>query len=731
MYATNKTGRFGVPTSPWAERYGIPDKYHISLVKEDPILHSGFAPLLPTLPARYYDKVPREDEFEIANTFGEIDSILVTEECQRSFMQGLTSWNLPPLNTTLSWDGCPPLLGGHRPGDEQRYYDLLKEYYQQRIEVYEDSWLPFFCKNRWYDLLLDKADKIENEDGTKWYIRKWSVDDERIWSHMRFVLEIANRILLAMIRDNNRWLEMMLYGRIQLEEELYGDGESEKHDEESEKRLGNRIIVPLSEDRQLSNGPNKVPPTVKPDPDPEKRIQFVNDLLRNLTWTFLENDSDSHGLTFHMPGNNRFHQMIIRLSVSPLILVCGGTISVAERCIIYVTLAITMECPSISGECRNIPAAVALIQFPSKMGISGESTLVKYHPALRRDAPITSYYLPAALLWRLQSKAFWDAPVNGKRGFLFPRLITGVMQHNDLSGNYLPLGIVVNPDAARDLRFSDVVTRWNEQVRLWVARRPWYREAFATWKTTPWGFTFERILIEVYIEGFKLKDEGRCSYSAKCLERLIREDDVTALPIEDETILPKYDTREGGPQLWLLHCLGTLMLAALPMRKRDQPEVERPFRFVLQRSRELLSRFPRRAQLIDYTPESRRITRRNQFFSRMSNQGRMEDFKRVELVNHVTYMMIHVATERRSYIPWRWFNSILALASYMEMEMLNNKDFDEGDWLASFPFQIPPYEPNTFKTWNEGSGLYEDVGPPEDPGSPSKVLQMAELSLSG
>ncbi|KAI1748467.1 hypothetical protein F4782DRAFT_542862 [Xylaria castorea] len=206
MDLTDSSSRFGVPTSPWAERYGLTDKYPIALVKEDPVVHSGLAPLLPALPPRYYDKVPPEEEFEIANTWGEIDSILVTEECQRIYFQGLTSWSLPPLNTILSWDGCPPLLGGHRPGDGWRYYDLLKQYYQERIEVDEDSWLPFFSRNRWYNLqLLDKRDLIEDEDGSKWYIHTWSVDDERIWQHLRFVLEIANRILLAMIRDNNEW----------------------------------------------------------------------------------------------------------------------------------------------------------------------------------------------------------------------------------------------------------------------------------------------------------------------------------------------------------------------------------------------------------------------------------------------------------------------------------------------------------------------------------------------
>jgi hypothetical protein len=75
----------------------------------------------------------------------------------------------------------------------------------QRIEVHESSRLPYFRKDRWYDLEADGRDSIDEMDGTTWQVKKWTVDDDRIWTHLRFTIEIANRILTAFIRDNNDW----------------------------------------------------------------------------------------------------------------------------------------------------------------------------------------------------------------------------------------------------------------------------------------------------------------------------------------------------------------------------------------------------------------------------------------------------------------------------------------------------------------------------------------------
>lgn len=134
---------------------------------------------------------------------------------------------------------------------------------------------------------------------------------------------------------------MLLYGRIQLWYELFGDVMDAKlHEERDEDK---RIIVPLSEDQKVSEERGKTLPTVKAEPDPEKRTEFINHLLRNLTWTFLPSDISVRGLTVAVGWQKAFHQVTCRLNVNTLVLLCGGTISVAERCILNTRIAITVS----------------------------------------------------------------------------------------------------------------------------------------------------------------------------------------------------------------------------------------------------------------------------------------------------------------------------------------------------------------------------------------------------
>ncbi|KAI0551223.1 hypothetical protein F4679DRAFT_582698 [Xylaria curta] len=764
MDERNTIGRFGVLTSPWAERYGLLEETHVDHLKEDPVLHSGLAPVLPRLPPRYYDKVPRKREFAIANTFREIDNILVTEESQRFYNAGLATWNLPPFNTNLSWDGSPPFPGGHRPNDFWQHPDLLKKYYQERVEVDEDSWLPFFKKDRWYDLEYPEgeSDLIENGDGSKWFVHKWSVDDERIWKHLRFVLDLANRILTALIRDEHPWLEMLLYGRIQLWYELFGDVKNaEQHRQNNEDR---RVIIPFAWDMHFSKQKNRALP-VHTYRSTGERIAFVTNLLENVAWSFLPSFSGNNGETASALTKQMAFLTLVRLNVRLQIPLCGGTISVAERCLLYPRLAMTVlhelmhaiymnrlakmnnlseemikemsgtpgapgkgmrepyTRPNVLNETsRNIAIVQSFVKYPSIYGVSGPNTQLdpRRFPSMERDAPITTYFLPTALLWRLQSKAFWDGPVNGKTAFLFPHFFTSVSRLRDRSTMAYYEGVIVDPDAAGNLKFSDVIARWNEQLQLWATSRPWYRKAFATWRKTAWGFAAERILIEKYIEGFKSRDEATCGSTAWQLQSLFPNVNMKMIPNDDERFLPKRGARDG-PQLWLLHCLGTLMLAALPMRKVDQPKVSKPYHTKLRRSQGMLTKFTE----ITYAEQKYepKINRRNKFYSRISDQGPMQDINRSYLVRHANYLMIYVGMERRCYLPEGWFASIYRLIVYMERTMQEG-NWGEGDWLPEFPFQVPPYEPDVFHRWNGESDRWEAIRPPEDPNSPSKAIPL-------
>lgn len=67
-------------------------------------------------------------------------------------------------------------------------------YRLEELKVDEDSWLPFFKKDRWFSTAAD--DSVLTG-------KFWSVDDPVVWKELRVVLELANRLLTALIKDKH------------------------------------------------------------------------------------------------------------------------------------------------------------------------------------------------------------------------------------------------------------------------------------------------------------------------------------------------------------------------------------------------------------------------------------------------------------------------------------------------------------------------------------------------
>ncbi|KAI0458321.1 hypothetical protein F5B21DRAFT_23125 [Xylaria acuta] len=576
--------RFGVPASPWTERFGIDGDTLFPLTKkEDDLLHSGLAPSNPQLHPQYYDSMPPADEFTIPISNEEIDDILITEEYQRSLFFGNPSWRIAPLNSVLSWDGSPSVLGGHRPGDDQRYPELLQDYMAQRIEVDESTWLPFFRRDRWYNLDQGFSDTIVEADGTTWQTSTWSVDDDRVWNVMRFSIEIANRILKALIRDNNKWLGMFLYGRVQLWYELHSDPV------DYHRHIGNqdyRILMDPDAEREICQRMDKRFLGRDIEPDAQKRCDLVTDLLKDLVWSFTSSTQRPRGITSAFYKGTAL-QAICRINSNLLTLLCGGTISIAERCILHARQAITilhelmhalfrgrmedgenlspevskqvsqgplvhryqepyignepiretgrsfeaavfggtpLEGPFYSGGkyAPNIPMLMMNIKFPSVYAVPRRGTDMDNHPSLKPGAPVELSFLPAALFWRLQSKVFWDpTPPCGQDGFLFPSLFATklVTERYTYRDMYRP--VTLNPDAASGIQFQDMADTWSERLAIWSSRRPWYDSALRTWLKTPWGYMQIRKTIEIFIGAYKARDEAICANIASDLEREI------------------------------------------------------------------------------------------------------------------------------------------------------------------------------------------------------------------
>ncbi|TGJ82495.1 hypothetical protein E0Z10_g6259 [Xylaria hypoxylon] len=524
------------PRSPWAVRYGLFQDANFSLVRRDNLAHSGLAPLHPMLDPAYYDAEPSEDEFEPPATYQELDELLATEEFQRMLLRGQESWTLGPFNGVLSlWGENQIVLGGHQPDSAKMYPKLFKSYMEERIEVNPAYWMPCFQKDHWYDLVLAEPDYIEEADGTKSPIYEWSVDNDRVWNELSFIIEIANRIFLALIRDNNTWLGTLLYGRIQRWYEIYGDpNNAEEHKMRGEDK---KILLTPSIERSECAKMNRPFLGQDIEPDAGKREQLLCAMLTYHNWSFSSGFSTANGDTSQQ-GQATFSRMNAALVKS----LCYGNITIAERCVLYVRQAKTMLpaedelmhalfmlrvtfdpeniSPELVGDIYNEPyvngepvaelgcsfeaavfggtpeaaphvetkylEAITLIAtsigYPSKFGTSTSQHIDTSHPAMKIEAPVKSSYLPAALLWRLQSKHFWDAaPPNGENGFLFPRVFNSVHSISPSHQKMVFSGISIEPEFDENGPFRAMIDKFNERLQLWRARRPWYALAMLGW----------------------------------------------------------------------------------------------------------------------------------------------------------------------------------------------------------------------------------------------------------
>jgi hypothetical protein len=186
------------PPSPWAARY---------YPRTDPYWrfaggtsHSGLAPEFPTLhPSNFHEEPPWNPIPKPSNP--ELDRLFYAERWQRFDLSGLMTWQIPSLATApYGYAAQDPLPV---PGEDWTW----DKYYKERVVPNEQSWFPFFRKNRWFDLRTNGLETIQNpfpevfDHDTNW----WTVDNPIIWENLSVSIEIANRFLITMLNNRNTW----------------------------------------------------------------------------------------------------------------------------------------------------------------------------------------------------------------------------------------------------------------------------------------------------------------------------------------------------------------------------------------------------------------------------------------------------------------------------------------------------------------------------------------------
>ncbi|GAP84329.2 hypothetical protein SAMD00023353_0701440 [Rosellinia necatrix] len=599
-----------LPLSPWARRFRY-DQQGRELLLVDSELHSGLAPEAPALHPKYYADTPAPEGQPTTKV--QLDKIFSSERMQRDYFRGLESWQTGSLMRYVWFsDNTGPFSGGHLEAD----YDLvdgsrpadvaLQVFHSERIQVDESKWLGFLKRDRWYDT---------GGRGPTLAGGSWSIDNPRVWEVLSISIELLDRIIKALIADKHVMLETILFG-------MMADWKQINPHLKSPFRDANILFSQPFLKRYCDNMGFRFTTGFVAQLDRGAWIGRLNSLLKDQAWGLTDSYSFDDGVWAVTLTTERG---IILLDVGPLKTLMGTDLTLAERCIMQFIVTTTMlhelfhslhlarkldstwppNAPSINvlkslnlheplvdddgateigfaaeqrilgGQfyighraVRDIPFGLYRQNWPEAWEADyGTEDTIPGHRSFRRGAMMEITRVPALHAAKLLSAAFWeDATIARKSDghFHLNRLIIS-------DTRYLGRGVLydfaparVNPAPPPPARLSpgeaEMMTHWRERHRDWEQRRDgWYKSAGKAWDTTPWAMYQRRQDLHAFARGFAARDELRCRLIAR---RFVRYLNWTADRDRYVSKLPPTSTTH----YWLIHAIGLLMHAALPIR---------------------------------------------------------------------------------------------------------------------------------------------------------------------
>ncbi|KAI0451377.1 hypothetical protein F5B21DRAFT_384827 [Xylaria acuta] len=491
---------FQRPLSPWAARYGRTREENLHGLDE--FRHSTFAPEYPRLDARYYADDPDRGQRFHGFARGLHEDRLFYSELQQRYELKIYAFQVGPLNRYVSFGPrFPKILGGHsRVRDDKddpssvigavrrqtgvtyatNDEALMAVYRLERIKVDESKWFRFFRKSRWWDPETghDRALGL-----------RWSVDDPKVWAQLSLILELANRMLNALIDDEHDWLRTILFGRLD-----YWSNEL---------------------------------------PDWRFRLET---LLVNAIWTFKDDpDSEVMGVTDPVQSG------LIAIDVAFLRLLCGDKITLSERCLITILVTTTVlhelmhhinlvrmaQDPTdmnnyldikndphpewepfvdYDGEAEigsafekavfggivedsphfGLPITLKYLTWP---GYRGNDKLNLKHPAFSPTSMLKTWRIPSTWASTMLSSWFWDDPTvsrkSDNRFHLAPLFVSYTRNEQAGPTAWGIVNVDRNIAYVSDLE-KELIKEWDERMNLWVGfRREWFDQALDRWWTTP------------------------------------------------------------------------------------------------------------------------------------------------------------------------------------------------------------------------------------------------------
>ncbi|KAI1115281.1 hypothetical protein F5Y14DRAFT_450099 [Nemania sp. NC0429] len=182
----------GLPLSPWAERYGLPEH---NILPDDVAFHRD------------------EQGTGVFRYQNEVDQVFMSEMMAKMKTRVFHEWwkvGVSNIGLRFSHRGIIP--GGHERAAPSAFKNdppshpgwMSRLLYEGELIVpREDTWFPFLAKDRWYDWTDSAASPNP---------QVWSVDDPAVWEVLRIALELVNRVLRTLIADQHSFLQTLVWG---------------------------------------------------------------------------------------------------------------------------------------------------------------------------------------------------------------------------------------------------------------------------------------------------------------------------------------------------------------------------------------------------------------------------------------------------------------------------------------------------------------------------------------
>ncbi|KAI1323584.1 hypothetical protein F5Y16DRAFT_403263 [Xylariaceae sp. FL0255] len=327
--------------SPWAARFGQqPVISRDDTLRRYGVQHSGVAPEphrtnpttngRPRLSPVYYADWPAQSPGVFAN-LDEIDRFYLSEEVQHRARFGVQAWQAGVMFRHVQFSNRGIIPGGHLSSldgdvnspDILSMSDIHSQVMDmEMIQVDESKWFTFLRRERWLDVSGQPEALLGNTD--------WSIDHPDVWKHMSVILELANRMLTALVDDKHHFIHTVLYGILS-----YWNANRDLAPPEIPASLSDDTTVLLSwaffnQNHGLIDPSLNLNPVSPPDDtSPEDWRSRLESLASDQQWTFLLDADSCLGITFPNLGG------LIGFSSLSLKSLIRGDITLAERCHLY------------------------------------------------------------------------------------------------------------------------------------------------------------------------------------------------------------------------------------------------------------------------------------------------------------------------------------------------------------------------------------------------------------